>query len=76
MLDPETVTEYVEHVAKAGETFDLLALKMYGDDQLAGYIIDYNPDYSDVIIFEGGEILKIPVVDNPETDEMVAPWRR
>ena len=76
MLDPASVTEYVEYMAKAGDTFDLLALRMYGDDQLAGYISDYNPDYSDILIFEGGEQLKIPIVDNVETEETIAPWRR
>lgn len=76
MLDPETVTEYVEYMAKAGDSFDLLALKMYGDDKLAGYISDYNPDFADVILFEGGEKLMIPVVNNPETEDTIAPWRR
>ena len=76
MLDPATVKEYVEYMARAGDSFDLLALRMYGDDQLAGYISDYNPDFSDVLIFEGGEHLKIPVVENAETEETIAPWRR
>ena len=76
MLDPATVTEYVEYMAKAGDTFDLLALRMYGDDQFAGYISDFNPDYSEILIFEGGEQLKIPVVSDVGTAETIAPWRR
>lgn len=43
---------------------------------LAHYIIEYNPDYSDVIVFEGGVLLKLPVVEAAETSETIPPWRR
>ena len=29
---------------------------MYNDERLAHYIIEYNPDYADVIVFEGGAV--------------------
>ncbi len=67
---------YIKYTAQAGDTFDLLALRTYGDDKLASYIIQSNPDYSDVLIFEGGEELQIPKVDDAETEETVAPWKR
>ncbi|MCR4834373.1 MAG: LysM domain-containing protein [Butyrivibrio sp.] len=73
---PDTINGYVEYMAQAGDMFDLIALRMYGDDKLAGYIIEYNPEYSDVLIFEGGELLKLPIVEDPETEETVAPWKR
>ena len=49
---------------------------MYNDERLAHYIIEYNPDYSDVIVFEGGVLLKLPVVEAAETSETIPPWRR
>ena len=67
---------YIAYTAQAGDTFDLLALRTYGDDKLASYIISENPDYSDVLFFEGGENLRIPKVDDAETEEAVAPWKR
>ena len=70
------ITGYTEYMAKANDAFDLLALRFYGDDKLASYIIETNPDYSDVLTFEGGERLKIPIVDEPEVEEAVAPWKR
>lgn len=70
------ITGYIEYMAKANDAFDLLALRAYGDDKLASYIIEANPDYSDVITFEGGEALKIPIVEDPEVSEAVAPWKR
>ena len=48
------VTSYYEYTTQDGDTFDLLALDMYNDERLAHYIIEYNPDYCDVIVFEGG----------------------
>lgn len=70
------ITGYIKYTAQAGDTFDLLALRAYGDDKLASYIIQTNPDYSDMLIFEGGESLQIPIVDEAETEEAVAPWKR
>lgn len=70
------VIEYYEYTTQDGDTFDLLALDMYNDERLAHYIIEFNPDYSDVLIFEGGVLLKLPVVEEAETSETVPPWRQ
>lgn len=69
------VTSYYEYTTQDSDTFDLLALDMYNDERLAHYIIEYNPDYADVIVFEGGVQLKLPVVEEAETSETVPPWR-
>lgn len=69
------VTSYYEYTTQDGDTFDLLTLDMYNDERLAHYIIEYNPDYADVIVFEGGVQLKLPVVEEAETSETVPPWR-
>lgn len=70
------VISYYEYITQEGDTFDLLALDMYNDERLAHYIIEYNPDYSDVIVFEDGVLLKLPVVEAAETSETIPPWRR
>ena len=70
------VLSYYEYITQEGDTFDLLALDMYNDERLAHYVIEYNPDYSDVIVFEGGVLLKLPVVEAAETSETIPPWRR
>ena len=49
---------------------------MYNDERLAHYIVEFNPDYSDVIVFEGGVNLRLPVVEAAETLETIPPWRR
>lgn len=73
---PETIKGYVNYTAKQGDMMDLIAQKMYGDCRLAGYVIEFNRQYSDVLVFDGGENLKLPIVEAPETEETVAPWKR
>ena len=49
---------------------------MYNDERLAWYIIQFNPDYADVIVFDANTPLRLPVVENAETPETLPPWRR
>lgn len=70
------VTAYKEYMTQEGDTFDALAFGMYGDESLAHYIIEYNPDYSDVLIFEANVALRLPIVEDAETPETLPPWRR
>ena len=70
------VTGYRKHIAKKGETPDMLALRYYSDEFMTSYILEVNKQYQDVMIYEGGEIIYIPVFDTLENDETLAPWRR
>lgn len=70
------VTAYKEYTTREGDTFDALALEMYGEETLAHYIIDFNPDYADVLIFGANVALRLPIVENAETPDTLPPWRR
>ena len=70
------ITGYLRHIAKTGETPDALALKYYNNEFMASYILEANVQYNDVIVYEGGEDLIIPVFDTIEDDSTLAPWRR
>lgn len=70
------ITGYLTHKAKTGETPDILALKYYNDEFMASYILEANVQYNDVIIYEGGEEILIPVFDTLDDDTTLAPWRR
>ena len=67
----------------AGETFDSVALEVYGDENLACELLCANPAYTLRTQFTGGEILALPVVDLPEDEEtgtgtlvsVTAPWK-
>lgn len=67
---------YIEYIARNGDTFDSLALTAYNEERMASTIITANPDLSDVLIFEGGEALQIPIIENVETPDTLPPWRR
>ena len=70
------VAAYIEYQTRVGETFDELALHVYDNEKMAHHIIEHNPDYADVIIFEESVTLKIPIFDETEKPETLAPWRR
>ena len=71
-----TVSAYINYWTSVGDTFDELALQVYDNEKMAHHIIEANPDYADVIIFEESVPLKIPIFDETETPETLAPWRR
>lgn len=65
----------------AGETFDSVALLLYGDEKYAAEILNANPHLCTIPIFNGGETLLLPVIEVPEDgDEEInmpdtAPWK-
>ncbi len=64
------------HITVRGDTFDVLALRYYNDEKLAGAIIGANPDHCDVLIFDEGVALTIPDVSSVTPPETLPPWRR
>lgn len=68
--------KYYTYTTKAGDMFDMIALKYYDEEKMAHHIIQANPDYADVVIFDGGIVLTIPIIEEPELTETKAPWRR
>lgn len=67
---------FFEYVAKAGDTWDSIAFMAYKVERMAHYVIQANLKYMGTLIFEGGEVLKIPIVDELETPATLPPWRR
>ena len=66
----------------AKESFDSVALAIYGDEKYAAGLMDANPEYCGMTVFAGGEKLLLPVLDAPDDDEeaamanTVAPWKQ
>lgn len=67
---------FIEYTAQGGDTFDSIALAAYNEERMASTIIAANPDLSDVLIFEGGELVQIPIVEAVATPDTLPPWRR
>ena len=65
----------IKYVTVEGDAFDALAFQVYKDEKMAHEIIKANPKHSDVLIFEGGVKLNIPLFENSETPATMPPWR-
>lgn len=69
-----------QYVCAAGETFDGVALIVYGEEKYAAEIMCANPAICTKTVFSGGEILDLPVVEIPDSEgedymPTVAPWK-
>lgn len=50
-----------------GQTWDSICYQAFKNEMLFPEIIEANPQYSDVVIFDGGEVIDLPeniVIDN------------
>ncbi|ARK26007.1 hypothetical protein SporoP37_15885 [Sporosarcina sp. P37] len=47
-----------------GETWDLIAFKLWGSEYLLPLLLEANPLYREVVIFSGGEQLEVPEIDD------------
>lgn len=59
-----------------GDTFDTIAFDFYDNPMLSSTIIEANPDYADVLIFDEIVTLKIPNLTEEEAAATLPPWRK
>jgi phage tail protein X len=69
--------QYLTHVSAAGDRWDLLSWKYYGDPTLFGPIVMANPDIPIEPVLEAGFTVVIPVMQ--KSNNIVAdlpPWKQ
>lgn len=66
----------LKYTTAAGDTFDMIALDMYNNEFLSHIIADANPEYADVIVFDAGAKLIIPIIEEKAAAPTLPPWRR
>ncbi len=65
----------------AGDHWDWLALMFYKQEKYAADLMSANPEYSGVTVFQGGEVILIPRIEETEYNEeetmasTFAPWK-
>lgn len=64
------------HTCATGETWDSIAFKYYADEFQASALMLANRDYIGTVIFEGGEVLTIPELQETVKSETLPPWRQ
>lgn len=71
-----SIIGYQLYVCDQGDTFDQIALEYYNDEKQMNVIINANPKYRDTIVFEGGEMLRVPVIEETSKAATLPPWRQ
>lgn len=51
------------YITAQGDTWDLIAYRLWGSEYLLPCLLEANPQYRYIIIFEGGIKLNVPDVD-------------
>lgn len=71
-----TRSGYVYHAA-AGETFDSMAVILYGDEKYTPQLLEANPELCKKYMMDGGEIVYLPLVEIKDYDGLPinAPWK-
>ena len=59
-----------QYSTKAYDTFDKIAYNLYGDENIASFIIEANPEYSNVLVFGEGTLLNLPKLERIETSTL------
>jgi phage tail protein X len=71
-----TPTQYIAHLTRAGERWDLLAWSYYGDATRFNPIIMANPSVPIEPVFEAGILIQVPLLSaNNLPSEDLPPWR-
>ena len=52
-----------QYSTKANDTFDKIAFELYGDEMIASYIIEANPEHANTIVFGEGVKLNLPKLE-------------
>lgn len=58
-----------------GDTWDLIAFKLYGNEYYMNQLLDANPKHLDTVIFEAGIVLNVPEISVPVSTKL-PPWKR
>lgn len=82
-MEPVKTGEFLEHLTRSGERWDILAYQYYNDADLSGLIIDANADLflenlSPIpAVLSPGTTLLIPVIEQKSvSDTLLPPWKR
>lgn len=59
-----------------GDTWDLIAYKVYGDERAVSSLMQANMQHIDTAIFRAGVELVTPVFELAKTDDDLPPWMR
>ncbi len=62
------------YTTKQGQTWDQVALEVYGEERHADFLMQNNFAHLDTLVFSSGEVLNTPELP-VELDGSLPPWR-
>ena len=63
------------YTTKQGDMWDIIAKKLYDDENGMNALIQANPDYVQTVIFPAGVTLTVPDYEADESTTDAPPWR-
>ncbi|WP_312523543.1 tail protein X [Anaerospora sp.] len=58
-----------------GDTWDMIAYKLYGNEHLMSVLIEANPQFQEIVLFSADMVIKVPEVATAATTSL-PPWKR
>ena len=69
--------QFITHVTRAGERWDLIAWDYYGDASLLGPVIMANPNIAIAPVLEAGLVIVVPILQQASVVTAdLPPWKR
>jgi phage tail protein X len=64
-----------DYTTLQGDTWDIIAFRVYGDEKQMSTLIEANPGQRFRVVFPAGTVLTVPTIASEATVEL-PPWRR
>lgn len=68
--------EQLYYQAVDGDKWDMIALRVYGDEKYTPLLIQANPDLTHKRMLSGGDLVLVPELPVDVDQDYIAPWRR
>lgn len=62
------------YTTKSGDTWDVIAKRVYGSEYYADILMEANRNYIDTFVFNAGEILETPALKKEKSGHL-PPWK-
>lgn len=64
------------YITVLGDTWDMIAFKVYGKEKYAKELVEANLKYVEIVIFSAGITLNVPEISNVIDESSLPPWKR
>ena len=58
-----------------GDTWDVIAFKLYGLESRMLQLMEYNPEHMHIVVFSAGIVLAVPELQEEAASDL-PPWKR